>query len=35
MNEADNYEAVEMLINYISVVSGIGIVESSEDKEEK
>ena len=34
MNEADNYEAVEMLINYISVVSGIGTSESNNDENE-
>lgn len=33
MNEADNFEAVEMLINYISVVSGIG-TESTNDETE-
>ena len=34
MNEADNYEAVEMLINYISVVSGIGTSENNDDETE-
>lgn len=33
MNEADNFEAVEMLINYISVVSGIGTEITNDETE--
>ena len=33
MNEADNFEAVEMLINYISVVSGIGTENTNDETE--
>lgn len=33
MNEADNFEAVEMLINYISVVSGIGTEGTNDETE--